>query len=116
MLIPCYVEEFSTDVIGQLTVIHPVIQSSGLNGMTVRRLVDLRDLRLVSVFVYTFVGNYYCFPNPSLCCSDWLLQVTLWAKHATTFEDEFLAETADKDEPVVIVFAGMHVRQYLGGC
>jgi len=50
------------------------------------------------------------------CCSDRLLQVTLWAEHATTFEGEFLAETAGKDEPVIIVFAGMHVRQYLGEC
>jgi len=108
--------EFSTDVIGQLTVIHPVIQSSGLNGTTVRRLVDLRDLRLVSVFAYAFVGNYYYFPDLSPCCSDRLLQVTLWAEHATTFEGEFLAETAGKDEPVIIVFAGMHVRQYLGEC
>ena len=39
---------FPTDVIGQLTVIHPVVRSSGLNGVCVRRVVELRDLRLVS--------------------------------------------------------------------
>lgn len=49
------------------------------------------------------------------CCSDRVLQVTLWGEHATSFEDEVLLETIDKDEPVVIVFAGVQVRQYLGG-
>ena len=38
---------FPTDVIGQLAVIHPVLRSSGLNGVCVRRVVELRDLRLV---------------------------------------------------------------------
>lgn len=47
--------------------------------------------------------------------SDRVLQVTLWGEHATSFEDEVLLETVDKDEPVVIVFAGVQVRQYLGG-
>ena len=38
---------FPIDVIGQLTVIHSVVRSSGLNGVCVRRVVELRDLRLV---------------------------------------------------------------------
>ena len=38
---------FPTNVIGQLTVIHPVVRSSGLNGVCVRRVVELRDLRLL---------------------------------------------------------------------
>jgi hypothetical protein len=38
---------FSTDVIGQLTIVHPVLRSSGLNGVSVRRVVELRDLRLL---------------------------------------------------------------------
>jgi hypothetical protein len=38
---------FPTDVIGQLAVIHPVVRSSSLNGVTVRRVVELRDLRLL---------------------------------------------------------------------
>ncbi|XP_062200484.1 replication protein A 70 kDa DNA-binding subunit C-like [Phragmites australis] len=78
------------DVIGQLTVIHPVVQFSGLNGPSIRQSVELRDL------------------------SDQLLSITLWGEHATSFEDEFLIETIGKDEPVVIIFAGMKVRQYLG--
>ncbi|CAL5075198.1 unnamed protein product [Urochloa decumbens] len=78
------------DVIGQLTVIHPVVQTSGLNGPSIRRSVELRDL------------------------SDRLLPITLWGEHATSFEDEFLIETISKDEPVVIIFAGMQVKTYLG--
>ncbi|CAN6197918.1 unnamed protein product [Urochloa humidicola] len=78
------------DVIGQLTVIHPVVQTSGLNGPSTRRSVELRDL------------------------SDRLLPITLWGEHATSFEDEFLIETIGKDEPVVIIFAGMQVKTYLG--
>ncbi|CAD6207225.1 unnamed protein product [Miscanthus lutarioriparius] len=78
------------DVIGQLTVIHPVVRSSGLNGVCVRRVVELRDL------------------------SDHLLQIILWGEHATLFEDQILIETIDKDEPVVMVFAGVQVKQYLG--
>ena len=38
---------FQTDVIGQLAVIHPVLRSSGLNGVCVRRVLELRGLRLV---------------------------------------------------------------------
>jgi hypothetical protein len=38
---------FPTDVIEQLAVIHPVVRSSSLNGVTVRRVVELRDLRLL---------------------------------------------------------------------
>ncbi|XP_066347892.1 replication protein A 70 kDa DNA-binding subunit D-like [Miscanthus floridulus] len=78
------------DVIGQLAVIHPVLRSSGLNGVCVWRVVELRDL------------------------SDHLLQITLWGEHATSFEDQVLIETIDKDEPVVMVFAGVQVKQYLG--
>jgi len=37
--------DWATDVIGQLTTIHPVVQSSGLNGSSVRRSVEIRDLR-----------------------------------------------------------------------
>ncbi|TVU03497.1 hypothetical protein EJB05_50958, partial [Eragrostis curvula] len=69
------------DVIGQLTVVHPVVQSSGLNGPSV-------------------------------------LTITLWGEHATSFEDEFLIETIGSNEPVVIIFAGVQVKPYLGvpGC
>lgn len=42
--------------------------------------------------------------------------MTLWGEHATSFEDEYLIETIGKDEPVVIIFAGMQVKPYLGGC
>jgi hypothetical protein len=38
---------FPTDVIGQLTVIHLVVRSSGLNGVCLRRVVELHDLRLL---------------------------------------------------------------------
>lgn len=41
-----------TDVIGQLTVIHPVVRTSGLNGPSVRRSIELRDLRFVSILIY----------------------------------------------------------------
>ncbi|CAL4985717.1 unnamed protein product [Urochloa decumbens] len=78
------------DVIGQLTVFHPLVQTSGLNGPSVRRSVEIRDL------------------------SDGVLPITLWGEHATSFEDEFLIETIGKDEPVVIIFAGMHVKAFLG--
>ncbi|CAL4995264.1 unnamed protein product [Urochloa decumbens] len=78
------------DVIGQLTVFHPLVQTSGLNGPSVRRSVEIRDL------------------------SDRVLPITLWGEHATSFEDEFLIETIGKDEPVVIIFAGMHVKAFLG--
>ncbi|CAL5058208.1 unnamed protein product [Urochloa decumbens] len=78
------------DVIGQLTVIHPLVQTNGLNGPSIRRSVELRDL------------------------SDRVLPITLWGEHATSFEDEFLIETIGKDEPVVIIFAGMQVKTYLG--
>jgi len=44
------------------------------------------------------------------------MQITLWGDHATSFEDQFLIETIDKDEPVVIVFAGLQVKQYIGVC
>ena len=47
--------------------------------------------------------------------SDQPLSVTLWGEHATSFEDEILIETIGNSEPVVIVFAGMQVRLYLGG-
>ncbi|TVU21884.1 hypothetical protein EJB05_31555, partial [Eragrostis curvula] len=82
------------DVIGQLTVVHPVVQSSGLNGPSVRRSVEIRDL------------------------SDQVLTITLWGEHATSFEDEFLIETIGSNEPVVIIFAGVQVKPYLGvpGC
>ena len=49
-------------------------------------------------------------------CSDRLLQITMWGEHATSFEDQILIETIDKDEPVVMVFAGVQVKQYLGAC
>ena len=38
---------FPSDIIGQLTVIHPVVRSSSLNGVAVRRVLELRDLRLL---------------------------------------------------------------------
>ncbi|XP_039818454.1 uncharacterized protein LOC120680956 [Panicum virgatum] len=78
------------DVIGQLTTIHPMVQSSGLNGSSVRRSVEIRDL------------------------SDRVLLVTLWGEHATSFEDEFLIESIGNDEPVVIIFAGMQVKTFFG--
>ncbi|KAL6598841.1 hypothetical protein ACP70R_046101 [Stipagrostis hirtigluma subsp. patula] len=78
------------DVIGQLTVVHPIIHSNSLNGPSVRRIVELRDL----------IGR--------------LLLITLWGEYATSFEDEFLIETIGKDEPVVIIFAGMQVKLFSG--
>jgi hypothetical protein len=48
---------FLKDVIGQLTVVHPLVQSNGLNGPSVRRNVELRDLRFVFsqiIFVHAF--------------------------------------------------------------
>ncbi|XP_062224611.1 uncharacterized protein LOC133923201 [Phragmites australis] len=78
------------DVIGQLTVVYPLVHSSRLNGPSIRREVELRDL------------------------SDRLLSVTLWGKHAASFEDEFLIETICKDELAVIIFAGLQVKLFLG--
>ncbi|WVZ83407.1 hypothetical protein U9M48_030559 [Paspalum notatum var. saurae] len=78
------------DIIGQLTVMHPVVHSSSLNGPSVRRELELRDL------------------------SGRSLSVTLWGEHATSFEDEFLIQTIGSDEPVVIIFTGMQVRLFLG--
>lgn len=54
MLCGCHGFVISIDVIGQLTVVHPVVCSSGLNGPTVRRLVELRDLRFVSYHLVSF--------------------------------------------------------------
>ncbi|CAN6348260.1 unnamed protein product [Urochloa humidicola] len=78
------------DIIGQLTMVHQVVRSSSLNGPSVRREVELRDL------------------------SDRILSVTLWGEHATSFEDEVLIETIGNDEPVVIIFVGMQVKLYQG--
>ncbi|WVZ83374.1 hypothetical protein U9M48_030532 [Paspalum notatum var. saurae] len=78
------------DIIGQLTVMHPVVHSSSLNGPSVRRELELRDL------------------------SGRSLSVTLWGEHATSFEDEFLIQTIGSDEPVVIIFTRMQVRLFLG--
>ncbi|WVZ90211.1 hypothetical protein U9M48_036533, partial [Paspalum notatum var. saurae] len=78
------------DIIGQLTVMRPVVHSSTLNGPSVRRELELCDL------------------------SGRSLSVTLWGEHATSFEDEFLIQTIGSDEPVVIIFTGMQVRLFLG--
>ncbi|WVZ59866.1 LOW QUALITY PROTEIN: hypothetical protein U9M48_009958 [Paspalum notatum var. saurae] len=78
------------DIIGQLTVVHPLVHSSSLNGPSVRRELDLRDLS----------GRH--------------LSVTLWGEHATSFEERFLLETIGNDDPVVIIFVGMQVRLFLG--
>ncbi|CAD6242554.1 unnamed protein product [Miscanthus lutarioriparius] len=78
------------DVIGQLTVVHPMVHSSSLNGPSVRREVELRDL------------------------DDRVLSMTLWGEHATSFEDQFLIETIGNDEVVVIIFAGVQARLFLG--
>ncbi|WVZ84191.1 hypothetical protein U9M48_031247, partial [Paspalum notatum var. saurae] len=74
---------FGANIIGQLTVIHPVVHSSSLNGPSVRRELELRDLSL---------------------------SVTLWGEHATSFEDEFLIQTIGSDEPIVIIFTRMQGR------
>jgi hypothetical protein len=42
------------------------------------------------------------------------LEITLWAGHATSFEDEFIIETIGKDEPVIIVFAGLNMKLFSG--
>ncbi|KAL5229683.1 hypothetical protein ABZP36_028459 [Zizania latifolia] len=42
------------------------------------------------------------------------LVITLWAEHATSFEDEFLLEAIGKDEPVVVVFARLNTKLFLG--
>jgi hypothetical protein len=44
---------FPLDVIGQLTVIHPVVRSSSLNGVSVRRVLELRDLRFIPYYLVT---------------------------------------------------------------
>jgi hypothetical protein len=36
-----------TDVIGQLTVMHPLVKSSNLNGTSIWREVELHDLRYI---------------------------------------------------------------------
>jgi hypothetical protein len=53
-------------------------------------------------------------PYCAYYCSDRLLHITLWGEHATSFEGESLTETIAKDEPIVMVFAGVQVKQYLG--
>ncbi|KAL5226786.1 hypothetical protein ABZP36_015051 [Zizania latifolia] len=78
------------DIIGKLIVVHPLMQSSTLNGPSVRRNVELQDL------------------------SGQSLVITLWAEHATSFEDEFLLEAIGKYEPVVVVFAGLNTKLFLG--
>jgi hypothetical protein len=40
---------------------------------------------------------------------------TLWGEHATSFEDQFLIETIGNDEAIVIIFAGVQARLFLGG-
>jgi hypothetical protein len=35
------------DVIGQLTMVHPLVKSSNLNGTSIRREVELHDLRYI---------------------------------------------------------------------
>ncbi|KAJ1278843.1 hypothetical protein BS78_04G110300 [Paspalum vaginatum] len=77
------------DIIGQLTVVHPLVHSSSLNGPSIRRELELRDLS----------GRY--------------LSVTLWGEHATSFEDRFLIQTIGNDDTVVIIFVGMQVRIFL---
>jgi len=46
---------FPSDIIGQLTVIHPVVRSSSLNGVAVRRVLELRDLRLIPKHFMVFL-------------------------------------------------------------
>ena len=41
--------------------------------------------------------------------------MTLWGEHATSFEDQFLIETIGNDEAVVIIFARVQARLFLGG-
>jgi len=41
--------------------------------------------------------------------------MTLWGEHATSFEDQFLIETIGNDEAVVIIFASVQARLFLGG-
>ena len=44
-----------------------------------------------------------------------VLSMTLWGEHAMSFEDQFLIETIGNDEAVVIIFAGVQARLFLGG-